>query len=187
MANEIGAPVSAPNRPVAWDSQTNSWMFDTDVFGRNVPRSDIQPDWQTFIRVGIKPVEPLKQLVLYKERDYSGGSDHYPSIADNIGVLDATEAERIANYLRRGKVLIEFVSPTPDPYNPSDLVRNVVLSDGIYTWDGIILNWVEKYRIGLPKEFIDHVNTVYNSIDVNFLDSKELLKEFKRAKRIMIS
>jgi len=48
LANELGAPVYAPSRPVAWDSQTDNWIFDTDVYGSNVPRSDIQPGWHTF-------------------------------------------------------------------------------------------------------------------------------------------
>ena len=54
LANELGAPVFAPSRPVAWDSQTDDWVFDTDVFpsGVNLPRPDIQPGWQTFHPLG---------------------------------------------------------------------------------------------------------------------------------------
>lgn len=95
-------------------------------------------------------------------------------------------AEEVAAYLRRGLILIEFVSPTPDPYCHDDMVRNVVLSDGVYVWDGVILNWVEKYRVRMPEEFMKHF---YNSkawpIPINNSDAPKLLAAFKTADPIM--
>ncbi len=52
LADELAAPVFAPNRPVAWDSQTDNWVFDTDIYGNDVPHLDIQPGWQTFYPSG---------------------------------------------------------------------------------------------------------------------------------------
>lgn len=54
LADELGGPVFAPNRPVAWDSQTDRWVFDTDVFPDEIdlPRPDIQPGWRTFYPSG---------------------------------------------------------------------------------------------------------------------------------------
>ncbi|WFR98777.1 hemagglutinin repeat-containing protein [Rhizobium tumorigenes] len=49
LASELNAPVFAPSRPVAWDSVSNNWIFDTDVFGINaVPHPEIKPTWQMF-------------------------------------------------------------------------------------------------------------------------------------------
>lgn len=54
LANDLGAPVHAPSRPVAWNSTTDNWVFDTDVFpsGTSLPRPDIQPSWQTYYPSG---------------------------------------------------------------------------------------------------------------------------------------
>ncbi|WP_413208510.1 hypothetical protein [Rhodospirillum sp. A1_3_36] len=48
LANELGAPVYAPSRPVAWDSKGDRWVFDTDVFGTEVPMPNIEPTWKLF-------------------------------------------------------------------------------------------------------------------------------------------
>lgn len=128
----------------------------------------------------------LKYLVLYSERNYANDDVRAQSIVDNLYVLDPVLAGRIASYMRHGKVLIEFVSPIPDPYSPSDLVRNVVFSDGVYAWDGIILNWVEKYRIRLPEEFIAQVEAAGENPETDTLNVARLLEDFKSAERIMI-
>ncbi|MGR9229520.1 hypothetical protein [Rhizobium leguminosarum] len=97
-------------------------------------------------------MENLKRLLLYKERQYSNQLPTAPSIEDNMNAMPTALAEDVAAYLRHGLILIEFVSPVPDPYCHDDMVRNVVFSDGVYFWDGVILYWVEKYRVRMPEE-----------------------------------
>lgn len=48
LADALGAPVYAPTRPVAWSGKNNNWVFDTDIFGSNVPHAEIKPGWKTF-------------------------------------------------------------------------------------------------------------------------------------------
>ena len=50
FANELRAPVFAPNRPVAWDTSVGKWVFDTDMFpsGTTLPYPNIKPGWQMF-------------------------------------------------------------------------------------------------------------------------------------------
>ncbi|MGP9517002.1 hemagglutinin repeat-containing protein, partial [Psychrobacter sp. AOP5-CZ1-12] len=45
LANELGARVLAPTRPVAWNKDTNSWVQDEDYY---FERDDIKPEWKIF-------------------------------------------------------------------------------------------------------------------------------------------
>lgn len=98
-----------------------------------------------------------KRLVLYREKLYSNQDSIKSSIVDNLNALSPEEANAIVNYMKNGLVLIEFVSPTADPYNTQDRVPNTYYSDGKYYWDDIIINWIRKNRIRLPEEFRQHV------------------------------
>ena len=50
LANELGVPVYAPTRPVAWDKKTNSWFQQSNEpnirFNPNYP--EIEPKWEMF-------------------------------------------------------------------------------------------------------------------------------------------
>jgi len=121
----------------------------------------------------------LKQLVLYREKNYSNRDVNIPSIEENMHVLSEGGCEKVLKYMWSGKVLIEFVSPTTDPYCPKDQVRNVIMSDGVYVWDGVIMNWVEKYKIRLPEIFLDHIDKSNNGVVEIKKSEKELMKKFK--------
>ncbi|PDT12604.1 hypothetical protein CO655_05630 [Rhizobium sp. M1] len=132
-------------------------------------------------------VENLKRLVLYREKQYAELMPITQSIQGNINTMPASLAKEVSAYLRRGLVLIEFVSPTPDPYSPADLVRNVVFSDGIYFWDGIILHRVEKYKVRMPEEFMAHFDSAKSQpIPVDESDVPRLLTAFKTAAPLMV-
>ncbi|WP_413208511.1 hypothetical protein [Rhodospirillum sp. A1_3_36] len=129
----------------------------------------------------------IKKLFLYRERLYSNRPKYIESIEKNMYFLNTDEASFVASYLERGLIIIEFVSLTPDPYHNSDMVRNVVFSDGVYAWDGIILHWVKKYRIRLPVEFMRHIETSCNyNLPVKEEDAPELLDAYKLADPVWI-
>ncbi|MHC2460656.1 hypothetical protein ACVMIX_007360 [Rhizobium leguminosarum] len=133
-------------------------------------------------------MDNLKRLVLYKEKQYFEVAPTAQGIKENINIMPASLAKEVAAYLRRGLVLIEFVSPTPDPYSPVDLVRNVVFSDGVYFWDGIILHWVEKFKIRMPEEFMAHFDSAKSRpIPVDESDVARLLTAFKTADPLMVT
>ena len=50
LANELGVPVYAPTRPVAWDKKTNSWFQQSNEpnirFNPNYP--EVEPKWEMF-------------------------------------------------------------------------------------------------------------------------------------------
>ena len=87
--------------------------------------------------------------------------------------------------MENAKVLIEFVSPTADPFNPEAFVRNVIYSDGDYVWDGIVLHWIEKYRVRLPNEFLEHVELRCGQ-DIADIDQEVLLEEVKHAVHVFV-
>ncbi|MBB3391052.1 hypothetical protein FHT82_003824 [Rhizobium sp. BK275] len=103
-----------------------------------------------------------------------------------MNAMPSALAEEVAAYLRRGLILIEFISPTPDPYCHDDLVRNVALSDGVYVWDGVLLNWVEKYKVRMPEEFVKHFYaSKARPLPVDNSDSPRLLAAFNISDPIM--
>lgn len=127
----------------------------------------------------------LKQLILYRERDYGNGNRDAERVGENLFATDPQTSKRICEYMKNAKVLIEFISPTPDPYNPEVLVRNVIYSDGYYVWDGIVLHWVENYRVRLPNEFLEHVELRCGQ-DIADIDEDALLEEVKHAVPVFV-
>lgn len=127
----------------------------------------------------------LKQLILYKERDYGNGNTDTESVGDNIFASDPELSKRVFEYMNNANVLIEFISPTPDPFNPEDLVRNVIYSDGDYVWDGIIMHWIEKYRVRLPNEFLEHVE-LRRGQEIADIDKEALLEDVKHAQHVFV-
>ena len=130
-------------------------------------------------------MKKLKQLTLYRERYYSNRKLDKPSIEDNMYVLSVPLAEEMVRYLEDEKYLVlEFVSPTTDPYNGSDSIRYVIYSDGVYAWDGVIVHWVRKYRVRLPDDFLKHVEAVKERpFDSSLLDQRTD-EDFKTAEPI---
>lgn len=129
----------------------------------------------------------LKPLFLYRERGYSQLDESLPSIHDNMYFLSEELADGILNYMKRGVVILEFVSPVPDPLGGGDMVRNVILSDGIYAWDGIVMNWIDKYRVKLPEEFVRHYEAVKDrDLPVSEQDAERLFDEFRSAPRVYV-
>lgn len=128
----------------------------------------------------------LKPLFLYRERGYSQLDESLPSIHDNMHFLSGGLADGILNYMKRGVVILEFVSPVPDPLG-GGMVRNVILSDGIYAWDGTIMNWIDKYRVKLPEEFVRHYEVVKDlDLPVSEQDAERLFDEFRSAPRVYV-
>jgi hypothetical protein len=120
----------------------------------------------------------LKKLFLYRECSYTERDTFKPSIEDNKFVLSESIADRVVEYLESGKILFEFVSPTTDPYNECDFIPNKILSDGTYVWDGVVINWVRKYKIRLPISFLEHVDrTMKNPQLIADLDVALLIQQ----------
>ncbi len=130
-------------------------------------------------------MDQLKHLILYRERDYGNGNSDAESVGDNLFGTDLQTSQRVLAYMKRAKVLAEFVSPTADPFNPEHPVRNIIYSDGTYVWDSIVLHWIEKYRVRLPNEFLEHVELRCGQ-DIADIDDEALLEEVKHAAHVFV-
>ncbi len=130
-------------------------------------------------------MKKLKQLILYRERSYFNRNLDEPSIEDNMYVLSVPLAEEVVRYLEDEKYkLLDFVSPTTDPYNESDWIGLATYSDGVYAWDSITVHWVRKYRVRLPDEFLKHVEAVKDRpFDSSLLDQRTD-EDFKTAEPV---
>ena len=132
-------------------------------------------------------MEKIKWLVLFKERAYQGDNGAPESIEDHMYVLSEEYAEEIVDYLESAHVCCEFISRTYDPYDETDLIPHIIYSDGVYAWDGIIINWVKKYRVRLPDEFLYHVKQMGGEPDQSTnLNISELNVNLKEAERVYV-
>lgn len=126
----------------------------------------------------------MKNLVLYRERYYQNQPMNRPSIEDNKFKLSENLANEIVAYLESGSIILEFVSPTTDPYNSADYVPNIILTDGLYVWDAIIINWIKKYRVRLPHEFLIHYENMKNKKIGNIPLPDDILEQLKDAEEV---
>ena len=98
-----------------------------------------------------------KKMVLYKEKAYQNRDDSKPSIENNLNILTDEQRDRVLKYLNSGHLLLNFVSPTTDPYDQETSLPLGIYTDGIYVWDTIIIHWVKCYKVRLPDDFLNHV------------------------------
>lgn len=126
----------------------------------------------------------MKNLVLYRDRYYQDQPLSRPSIEDNKFKLSESLANEIVAYLESGSTILEFVSPTTDPYNSSDQVPNIILTDGLYVWDAIIIHWIKKYRVRLPDEFLTHYENMKSKKKGSIPLPDDILEELKNAEDI---
>ena len=98
-----------------------------------------------------------KKLVLYKEKAYQNRDDSKPSIENNLDILTDKQKDRVLKYLNSGHLLLNFVSPTTDPYDQKTSLSLGIYTDGVYVWDTIIMHWVKCYKVRLPDDFLNHI------------------------------
>lgn len=81
----------------------------------------------------------------------------YPSIKDLIN-KPIEEKEKVIKYMKKCKVIAVAPAIVRDILNPNNKIAELCLmSDGEYEWRSDIIYYVEKYDMGLPEEFIQHV------------------------------
>lgn len=127
-------------------------------------------------------MKKLQYLVLYKERLVTEEADKVESVFDNMNVLSEKDSAFIHEYMSQGLVLVEFVSPTLDPISEKFDTSNIVLTDGNYVWDGILMKWIKNYKVRLPQEFLNWAREIGIETDYTLsLNKNELLSAFKQA------
>ena len=92
-------------------------------------------------------------------RDLPHGSPDEVALASVIGQLDERIAQNVAAFLRRGTVVTptlgtrcyDVLSDGHEDIGPLE-----ILSDGVWTWPSDTAYFVEKYRVLVPSDFIQH-------------------------------
>jgi hypothetical protein len=115
----------------------------------------------------------MKVVGVFRELE-PRGSDALPSIHDARDLLPVDLAQKVARYLRRGEPVFDVMEFTRDPFDTSKIVPGgtrllgvsggpTLLTDGQWTWRQDLAYYVEKYRVAISNEFIEHA--LSNNID----------------------
>lgn len=90
-----------------------------------------------------------------------------PSIHEFVGQLSVDTSALVSSYLKRGVPLNVVMEATQDPLDKDVYISGgpSLLSDGVWVWRYDLAHYVNKYRVGLPEVFVDHVRKQY---DANF-------------------
>ena len=85
-----------------------------------------------------------------------------PSIHDYMEKSPYPNQEKIANFLRNGKVEIARMSRDRDIFSGERIPYEAgVMSDGDYFWPNILAWYVEKYNLRMPEEFEQYILSKY--------------------------
>ncbi|MES2644132.1 MAG: hypothetical protein V4850_31895 [Myxococcota bacterium] len=81
-----------------------------------------------------------------------------PSLSALRGELGDEHVERVVAYLRSGEIASDAMEIVVDPFDSSVQIAggSGLQSDGVWVWRQDLWHYVLRYRIGLPREFIDH-------------------------------
>ncbi len=86
-------------------------------------------------------------------------SQSLPSIHEEAGRLDVVAAERIKTHLNIGIGVFDVMEAVRDPFDNARYIPggSSLISDGEWVWRQDLASFVERYRVGLPNEFVRHV------------------------------
>jgi hypothetical protein len=92
-------------------------------------------------------------------RELRHGDPDGPSLEMARSQLGLSERSRIALYLRGGGVVATTGTLVGDYFDrrASGVATAEVRTDGIWVWPADLAFYVEKYGVGLPSEFLQHM------------------------------
>ena len=94
-------------------------------------------------------------FISYKE---FGEDENDPSIHDYLEKEPYPNQEKIANFLKNGKIELAQMSRDRDIFTGQRIQREVlVMSDGDYFWANTLAWYVEKYNLRMPEEFEHYI------------------------------
>jgi hypothetical protein len=97
----------------------------------------------------------MKAIGVFRELG-RGVDPSVQSIHSVVGLLDEGVAERVVQYLRSGVPVYDVMEATLDPLDNNVSVSGgpSLISDGTWVWREDLAYYVERYKLGLPREFL---------------------------------
>ncbi|MCT7325480.1 hypothetical protein [Ralstonia mojiangensis] len=92
-------------------------------------------------------------------RELSGSANQtIQTIHDVVGGLPWDNVPAVVTYLQSGVPVFDVMEASVDPFDKSVQIPGgpSLISDGFWIWRNDLAYFVEKYRVGLPEEFILH-------------------------------
>lgn len=86
-------------------------------------------------------------------------SEGLVSIHDLVGKLTPREIQSVLDHLRQGVEVFDVVETVMDPLEPGEVVvgGSTLCSDGHWVWRKDLAYFVEKYAVGLDRDFLNSV------------------------------
>lgn len=78
------------------------------------------------------------------------------SIHAAVGTLEDEAVMRVVEYLRSGIPVFDVMEATVDPLDSSVSISGgpSLISDGVWVWREDLAYYVERYKVGLPSDFV---------------------------------
>ncbi len=113
----------------------------------------------------------LRKVGFYSELEDEDASTG--KIAGSEGMLKAN-SEQISNYLETGIQLLVCPGLSVDVLDKNKNIIGTmgVKTDGVWAWPSYLPYYVDRYQVGLPEEFLEHIKKTKNipsEIDVSNL------------------
>jgi hypothetical protein len=98
------------------------------------------------------------RLKRVKFRELRGGAND-PSLKDACGLAPLPDRTEVVKYLCSAPPFIASPGVEGDVLDPSVRVAGPlhILTDGEWAWPAVLAYYVQKYNIGLPQDFLDHI------------------------------
>jgi hypothetical protein len=81
-----------------------------------------------------------------------------PSLRSIRDQLDPAVVPAVVEYLQQGDIVSDALEIVSDPLDPTSAIAggSGLQSDGTWVWRQDLWHYVQRYRIALPKDFVDH-------------------------------
>ncbi len=95
-------------------------------------------------------------------RELRHGDPDGPSLEELAGAGNAADTDMLVAYLRDGAALIVSPGLVSDVLSGDEtpVCERHIVTDGVWVWPLDVAHYVEKRDVGLPLEFLEHVQRV---------------------------
>jgi hypothetical protein len=114
----------------------------------------------------------LRGVGFFRELPY--GDQNGESLENGVAKVSLENMDRIISYLKSGVAGVVAPAISRDFLSPRhEIIGSLALrTDGEFLWPSDLAHYVEKYRVGLPEDFLRHMEM--NDWQVPVVDTSAL-------------